>query len=106
MRGVAEYAAANPGREQVAEFMPQFRTRAHEDFFQIWDGKGGSLARSDSSAGKDLPRLQSVVGSADLPRPDAAGWPQGPGGRANRSRFAPGTRVALSTSSWRRRSNP
>jgi len=57
MSGVAEYAAANPGSEDVAEFMPEFRTRAHEDFFQIWDGQGRTLARSDSSAGRDLPRL-------------------------------------------------
>jgi two-component system sensor histidine kinase QseC len=73
MRAVAEYAAANPGRERVSEYMPQFRTRAHQDFFQIWDGAGRTLARSDSSAGRDLPLLTAAVGAAtyhDLILPD------------------------------------
>jgi two-component system sensor histidine kinase QseC len=53
--------------------MPQFRTRAHQDFFQIWDGRGRTLARSDSSAGRDLPHLEAVVGQPmyhDLQLPD------------------------------------
>lgn len=73
MRSVAEYAAANPGREGATEYMPQFRTRAHEDFFQVWDANGRTLARSDSSAGRDLPRLWAVVGRPtyhDLTLPD------------------------------------
>jgi signal transduction histidine kinase len=73
MRAIAEYAAANPGRERVSEFMPQFRTRAHEDFFQVWDGAGRTLARSDSSAGRDLHLLTAAVGAAtyhDLVLPD------------------------------------
>lgn len=73
MRAIANYAAANPGRESVTEFMPQFRTRAHEDFFQVSDGNGSTLARSDSSAGRDLPQLASVVGVPtyqDLTLPD------------------------------------
>jgi len=73
MKAVAEYAAANPGRERVSEFMPQFRTRAHQDFFQVWDGAGRTLARSDSSVGRDLPLLTAVVGLAtyhDLVLPD------------------------------------
>jgi two-component system sensor histidine kinase QseC len=63
MRAVAEYAAAHPGEESVAEFMPRFRTRSHQDFFQVWDGSVRTLARSDSSAGLDLPRLNAVAGS-------------------------------------------
>ena len=73
MRAVAEYAAAHPGSERITEFMPQFRTRAHQDFFQIWDGRGRTLARSDSSAGRDLPQLESVIGNPtyhDLQLPD------------------------------------
>jgi len=73
MTAIAEYAAANPGRERVSEFMPQFRTRAHQDFFQVWDGAGLTLARSDSSAGRDLPHLAAPVGVAtyhDLVLPD------------------------------------
>jgi two-component system sensor histidine kinase QseC len=73
MRAVAEYAAAHPGEESVAEFMPQFRTRTHEDFFQIWDLRGRTLARSDSSIGRDLPRLEATTGRAtyhDLALPD------------------------------------
>jgi two-component system sensor histidine kinase QseC len=73
MTAIAEYVAANPGRERVSEFLPQFRTRAHQDFFQVWDGAGRTLARSDSSAGRDLPLLRAVVGVAtyhDLVLPD------------------------------------
>lgn len=73
MAAIAEYAAANPGRERVSEFMPQFRTRAHQDFFQVWDGAGRALARSDSSAGRDLPQLEAKLGVAtfhDLVLPD------------------------------------
>jgi two-component system sensor histidine kinase QseC len=72
-RAVAEYAATHPGQESVAELMPQFRTRAHEDFFQIWSAAGQTLARSDSSIGKDLPRLdvaQGAPGFHDLVLPD------------------------------------
>lgn len=74
MKAVAEYAAANPGRERVSEYMPQFRTRSHQDFFQIWDGAGRTLARSDSSAGRNLPLLTAAIGTAtyhDLILPDA-----------------------------------
>ena len=73
MTAIAEYAAANPGRERVSEFMPQFRTRAHQDFFQVLDGAGRTLARSDSSAGRDLPPLAAAIGVAtyhDLVLPD------------------------------------
>lgn len=73
MSAVAAYAAGHPGAEDLAEYMPQFRTRAHEDFFQIWDARGNTLSRSDSSAGRDLPRLQSFVGRPtyhDLELPD------------------------------------
>ena len=48
MHAVAEYAAEHRGREGFAEFMPQFRTRSHKDFFQIWDAYGVTLVRSDS----------------------------------------------------------
>ena len=60
MHAVAEYAAGHRGGENVAQFMPQFRTRAHKDFFQIWDAHGATLVRSDSSAGRDLPRPAAV----------------------------------------------
>ena len=85
MRAVADYATAHPGSESITEFMPQFRTRAHQDFFQIWDGRGRTLARSDSSAGRDLPHLEAVVGQPmyhDLQLPD------GHRGRAASESFA------------------
>jgi two-component system sensor histidine kinase QseC len=85
MQGIAEYAAANPGTEKVTEFMPQFRTRTHEDFFQIWDAAGRTLARSDSSAGRDLQRLPSVVGTATY---HALVLPDGHRGRAASQTFA------------------
>jgi len=70
---VADYAAKHPGQEGATEYMPQFRTRAHQDFFQIWDANGRTLARSDSSAGRDLQRLPSTAAAAtyrDLDLPD------------------------------------
>lgn len=70
---VADYAAKHPGQEGATEYMPQFRTRAHQDFFQIWDANGRTLARSDSSAGRDLQRLPSTAAAAagrDLELPD------------------------------------
>jgi two-component system sensor histidine kinase QseC len=73
MSAIAEYAAAHPGKESVVEFMPQFRTRTHEDFFQVWDSAGRTLARSDSSIGRDLPRLGAIDGTPiyrDLVLPD------------------------------------
>jgi signal transduction histidine kinase len=73
MRAVAEYAAGHSGAENVAEYMPQFRTRAHKDFFQVWDAGDRTLSRSDSSAGRDLPRLAAVAGGPtyhDLVLPD------------------------------------
>lgn len=73
MHAIAEFAAGHRGGEDVAEFMPQFRTRAHKDFFQVWDADGRTLARSDSSAGRDLPQLEAVTGVAtfhDLVLPD------------------------------------
>jgi two-component system sensor histidine kinase QseC len=85
MRAVAEYAAANPGREGVTEYMPQFRTRAHQDFFQVWDGNGRTLARSDSSAGRDLPQLAATVG---LPTYYDLALPDGHLGRAVSQSFA------------------
>lgn len=83
-RAIAEYAAAHAGRESVAELMPQFRTRAHEDFFQVWDAAGHTLARSDSSIGKDLPRLEGANG---VPRFHDLVLPDGHRGRAVALRF-------------------
>jgi two-component system sensor histidine kinase QseC len=79
MHAVAEYAARHPGTENVAEFMPEFRTRAHKDFFQVWDAGGRTLSRSDSSAGRDLPRLAAV---ADGPTYHDLVLPDGHRGRA------------------------
>jgi len=73
MHSVAEFAVENPGGEDVAEYMPQFRTRAHQDFFQVWDSAGQVLARSDSSDGRDLPLLPAAPGQPtyhDLRLPD------------------------------------
>lgn len=96
MRAVAEYAAANPGRESASEVMPQFRTRAHQDFFQIWDDAGRTLARSDSSAGRDLPLLAAAVG---VPTYRDLVLPDGHRGRAvsEAFRLAPGDGRGLLT---------
>lgn len=85
MRAVAEYAAKHPGREGATEYMPQYRTRAHQDFFQIWDAEGRTLARSDSSAGSDLPKLLAVVTHPTYHELDL---PDGHHGRAASQSFA------------------
>jgi two-component system sensor histidine kinase QseC len=73
MQAVSAYVIEHPGKESVAEFMPQFRTREHEAYFQVWDAAGRTLAKSDSSGGKDLPRLDGTGGGRtfrDLVLPD------------------------------------
>ena len=73
MQAVSAYVIEHPGKESVAEFMPQFRTREHEAYFQVWDAAGRTLAKSDSSGGKDLPRLDGASGGRtfkDLALPD------------------------------------
>jgi two-component system sensor histidine kinase QseC len=79
MHAVGEYAAEHPGGEDAAELMPQFRTRSHKEFFQVWDAVGATLARSDSSAGRDLPRPDAV---ADRPTYHDLTLPDGHRGRA------------------------
>jgi signal transduction histidine kinase len=61
MRSLAAYAVQNPGAEGIAEFMPEFRTQQHENYFQIWDAAGRVLARAESGGGKDLPREVAVM---------------------------------------------
>jgi len=61
MQSLAAYAVQNPGAEGIAEFMPQFRTTQHENFFQIWDAAGNVLARAESGGGKDLQRQMAVL---------------------------------------------
>jgi two-component system sensor histidine kinase QseC len=73
MQALAAYAVRHPGAEGIAEFMPEFRTLQHQDFFQVWDASGRVLARSDSSAGRTLPVLGSRPGTPtfhDLDLPD------------------------------------
>jgi signal transduction histidine kinase len=60
MQALAAYVVQNPGAEGIAEYMPEFRTQAHQNFFQVWDAAGVVLARSDSSAGRELPRVTAV----------------------------------------------
>jgi two-component system sensor histidine kinase QseC len=61
MQSLAAYAVQNPGAEGIAEFMPEFRTQQHENYFQIWDAAGRVLARAESGGGKDLPRQSAVM---------------------------------------------
>jgi len=73
MQALAAYVVQNPGAERIAEFMPEFRTQMHQDYFQVWDAAGNTLARSDSSAGRELPRLLAVRGGPtfhDVEMPD------------------------------------
>lgn len=78
LESLAAYAVQNPGAEGIAEFMPQFRTQQHENYFQIWDAAGKVLARAESGAGRDLPRLAAVM---DRPTFYDAQMPDGHSGR-------------------------
>ena len=60
MQALAAYAAKNPGAEGIAEYMPEFRTQQHQEFFQIWDASRTVLAFSDSSAGRALPLFDAT----------------------------------------------
>ena len=51
---LGDFAARNPGRESTADHMLEFRSQAHEDYFEIRDARGRLLARSASSVGRDL----------------------------------------------------
>ena len=61
LQSLAAYAVHNPGAEGSAEFMPEFRTQQHENYFQIWDAAGNVLARAESGAGRGLPRPMAVL---------------------------------------------
>jgi two-component system sensor histidine kinase QseC len=85
MHALAAYMVQSPGAEGIAEFMPEFRTQAHQDYFQAWDAAGKVLALSDSSAGRELPRLVAITASPtfyDIELPD------GHRGRAALQNFA------------------
>lgn len=62
---LAEFAATHPGGESAADEMLEFRSKAHEDFFEIRAGDRRLLARSESSAGRDLD--QPPAGGASEP---------------------------------------
>jgi two-component system sensor histidine kinase QseC len=78
MGAVANYAMAHPGAESIGPFMPRFRSGAHEDVFQVWDGHRRTLARSASTT-RDLPYLDAVAGS---PTYASVVLPDGHSGRA------------------------
>lgn len=74
VESLADFVVANPGREDTAEFDPEFRAKAHEDFFQVWDAQREVLARSASSRGRDLELPEVPLGASmelyDLTLPD------------------------------------
>jgi two-component system sensor histidine kinase QseC len=51
---LASFAARSPGEESLADSRVELRSRSHEDYFEVHDAKGRLLARSESSAGRDL----------------------------------------------------
>lgn len=59
---LGEFAAMHPGHESTADNMLEFRSQAHEDYFEIRDAQGHLLARSASSLGRDLQRPSSETG--------------------------------------------
>jgi two-component system sensor histidine kinase QseC len=86
---LAEFAASHPGGESAADEMLEFRSNAHEDYFEIRDGDQRLLARSESSAGRDL--YQPPAGTSDPVRYQLL-LPDGHAGIATRgtTRLPPG----------------
>jgi two-component system sensor histidine kinase QseC len=86
---LGDFAARNPGRESTADHMLEFRSQAHEDYFEIRDARGRLLARSASSAGRDLQQPSTDTG--EHPNRYALTLPDGHDGIAIRGviRLAP-----------------
>jgi signal transduction histidine kinase len=55
LESLSEHGTTRPGLEARIELLAEYSFSAHQDFFQIWDSQGRPLARSESSAGRDLP---------------------------------------------------
>ncbi len=75
MRAIAEYAAANPGTGTwSASSCPEFRTRAHEDFFQVlgwrWPHAGALGLQRRPRPATQLTAAVGVATYHDLVLPD------------------------------------
>jgi two-component system sensor histidine kinase QseC len=55
LESLGRLRAARPGLESSAGLLAEYSYDAHQDFYQAWDGAGRTVARSDSSVGRDLP---------------------------------------------------
>jgi two-component system sensor histidine kinase QseC len=70
---VATYAMDHPGAESISLVSTRFHAGNHVHYFQVWDYRGHTLARSMSSGERDLPRLESGFGETrfhDVELPD------------------------------------
>jgi two-component system sensor histidine kinase QseC len=53
-QALINFVVRNPGQESLADERVELRSRSHEDYFEVRDGGGRVLARSESSGGRDL----------------------------------------------------
>jgi signal transduction histidine kinase len=61
---ISDFAAGHAGGEGAIEEVLEFGTGAHADFFEVRDAQGRLLARSRSSAGRDLGPPATASGTA------------------------------------------
>src|SRR5512137_875816 len=55
LESLSQLGTTPPGSEARIDLLAEYGFKAHRDFFQVWDARGRPLARSGSSAGRDLP---------------------------------------------------
>jgi two-component system sensor histidine kinase QseC len=65
-QALVNFVVRNPGQESRADERVELRSRSHEDYFEVRDGSGRLLTRSESSGGRDLaaPTAGGGIGEA------------------------------------------
>ena len=58
MAALMQVRSAQSGRAE--QWWPEFSKGSHTDYYEVWDADGHTLVRSDTLAGRDLARPQSL----------------------------------------------
>src|SRR3546814_14191282 len=84
MQGVG---SGGPASTRLERWLPEYAAHGHTAFYQVWDARGATVARSESSDGRDLPVPPSLSQGAPARLYDVV-LPDGHRGRAAVGRFA------------------
>lgn len=79
--------SGGPVSTRLERWLPEYAAHGHTAFYQVWDARGATLARSESSDGRDLPVPPSLSDGAPVRLYDVV-LPDGHRGRAAVGRFA------------------